>query len=128
MDELEGRMRDLGISRDEVQETFTRSGGKGGQHVNKVSTCVVVRHLPTGVVVRCDTERSQSRNRALAWKRLLDKIEERRRAARAARRAAAEKERRRKRKRPRALKESILKAKKRRSETKKLRQRVKRWD
>jgi len=118
------RLQAAGLRRDQVEETFIRSGGKGGQNVNKVATCVILRHLPTGLIVRCSAERSQGRNREIAWERLLAKLESLRRSERTARRSASEKERRRKRKRPRALKEKILRSKKKRSETKKNRARV----
>jgi peptide chain release factor len=89
--------------------------------VNKVSTAVTVRHVPTGITVTAQDTRSQSVNRQLAWTRVLDAIERARADERAARRDAAEKERRRKRERPWGLKQRILESKRRRSQTKRMR-------
>ena len=105
----------------ELQETFARSGGPGGQNVNKVSTAVTLRHLPTGVSVTVQDSRSQATNRKLARERLREMLEQREREKRAAATAHREKARRRARPRPRALKERILESKKRRSRLKKLR-------
>ncbi len=124
---LAARMKAVGLRREHVSESFSRSGGKGGQNVNKVSTCVVLKHLPTGIIVRCSSERSQSRNRRQAWENLTRKLEDREKAFMAARRAAVEKKRRRARRRPRALKQKILRTKKHRAELKKNRSRP-RWD
>ena len=68
------RMEELGISETEISESFIRSSGCGGQHVNKTSTAVHLLHLPTGIEVKCMRERSQSLNRFLARRELLDKI------------------------------------------------------
>ena len=64
----------LGVREEDLEENFVRSSGKGGQHVNKSSTCVRLRHIPTGIEVKCMTERSQSVNRFLARRELLEKI------------------------------------------------------
>ena len=68
------RMEELGIREEELEERFVRSSGKGGQHLNKTSSCAQIRHLPTGIETRCGRERSQSLNRFLARRELLEKI------------------------------------------------------
>jgi peptide chain release factor len=72
---LAERMAELGIREEDLVEKFIRSGGHGGQNVNKVATCVYLKHLPTGTEVKCQQERSQSLNRYLARRILTDKIE-----------------------------------------------------
>lgn len=118
------RMAQLGVRDVDLEESFARSGGPGGQNVNKVSTAVTLSHRPSGVSVTVQDSRSQARNRKLARERLLDAIEDRQRAARRAQIAAREKERRRKSPRPTALKKKILESKRKRGELKKLRRRV----
>jgi protein subunit release factor B len=71
---LRERMEALGVREEDLEESFIRSSGRGGQHVNKSSTCVRIRHIPTGIEVKCMAERSQSINRFLARRELLDKI------------------------------------------------------
>ena len=68
-------MSRLGIRQDDIAENFIRSSGPGGQNANKTSTCVYLKHLPTGIEVKCQRERSQVLNRLLAYKLLLNKIE-----------------------------------------------------
>ncbi|MDY0384063.1 peptide chain release factor-like protein [Trichlorobacter sp.] len=68
------RMAELEVREEELEERFVRSSGRGGQHVNKTATCVQVRHLPSGIEARCGRERSQSLNRFLARRELLEKI------------------------------------------------------
>lgn len=70
------RMGELGIREDDIEETLIRSSGPGGQSVNKTSTCVQIKHIPTGIVVRSQRERSQGLNRFLARRLLVSKIEE----------------------------------------------------
>src|SRR3954468_16129205 len=88
------RIARLRLAVEDFEEKFARSSGPGGQHVNKVSTSVTLRHVPTNISVTVQDSRSQAANRKLAWQRLLDAIETARREERAAKRAAFEKERR----------------------------------
>ena len=120
----ERRMEELGIVESELEEIFARSGGPGGQHVNKVSTAVTLRHLPTGLRVTVQESRSQAFNRKLARERLLDAIERDRKAKKNAEIARREKMRRQRSPRPPALKQKILEGKRRRSEVKRLRKNV----
>ena len=106
--ELERRLAALGVRAADVEERFIRSSGPGGQHVNKVATCVVLRHLPTGVEVRAQQERSQALNRFLARRRLVELLEERVHGMASARQQAIEKIRRQKRRRSRRAKERML--------------------
>jgi protein subunit release factor B len=102
----------------ELEETFTRSSGPGGQNVNKVSTRVTLRHLPTNLTITVQDSRSQAANRQLARERLLAALQAREREAADAVRQAREKFRRQSSKRPRAARERMLEAKRRRSRTK----------
>jgi len=70
------KMNELGVSEADIDEKFIRSGGPGGQNVNKVSTCVQLKHLPTGIIVKIQKDRSQGVNRFLARRSLISKIEE----------------------------------------------------
>jgi protein subunit release factor B len=117
-------MQQLGISERDLEETFTRSGGPGGQNVNKVSTAVTLRHLPSGIAVTVQDSRSQAQNRTLARQRLFDAIEAERERARQAEIARKEKLRRQKSARPAALKRKILESKRKRGELKKRRGKV----
>ena len=124
MQSLNERMRQLGICEADLEGMFARSSGPGGQHVNKVSTAVTLRHRPSGIGVTVQDSRSQAVNRKLARKRLLDAIEEAQQRHRAAEIARREKERRRKSPRPAALKRKILEAKRKRGELKKRRAKI----
>ena len=118
------RMAALGVREADLEETFVRSGGRGGQNVNKTSTCVVLRHGPSGVQVKCQTSRQQGYNRWLARERLLDELDRRRRHRAEAERSRVEKLRRQKRPRSVAAKARMLEEKARRSRVKALRRRT----
>ena len=110
-DALRRKMDALGIHEGDLIEKFVRSGGKGGQNVNKTSTCVYLKHIPTGIEVKCQRERSQSINRFLARRILADKIEAIRMGRESEGRAKVEKIRRQKRKRSKRAKDKMLAAK-----------------
>jgi protein subunit release factor B len=118
------RMKKLGIEAADLEETFARSSGPGGQHVNKVSTAVTLRHWPSGISVTVQDSRSQAVNRKLARERLLDAIERARKTRRAAEIAKCEKVRRQKSLRPVALKQRMLESKRKRGELKKQRAKI----
>lgn len=114
-------MTALGIMEKDLDESFIRSGGSGGQHVNKVSTCVVLRHLPSGHEIKCQDSRSQGMNRYYARKRLCMKIEEEQLGKKSTEQQKREKIRRQKRRRSRRAKEKMLVDKKHAAKKKNLR-------
>jgi peptide chain release factor len=122
--QVEQRMSALGVRESDLEETFVRSGGAGGQKVNKSSSCVMLLHRPTGLRVKCQTTRHQAMNRFLARRLLLDKIERAQKGHLQAEQAAIEKIRRQKRKRSRRAKQRLLADKARHGEKKRLRSAV----
>lgn len=119
--ELERLMARLGVREADLEERFIRSSGPGGQNVNKVSTCVVLRHRPTGMEVRCQQERSQAMNRFLARRILLRRLEAERLGRESAEAARIAKLRARKRRRSRRGQEQVLRGKKLQGQRKALR-------
>lgn len=121
---LQQRMHGLKITESEMDEHFVRSGGPGGQHVNKTATCVILIHRPTGLMVKCQSTRQQGLNRVLARQILLDKIESWHRDRQALQRAHTEKIRRQKRRRSPQAKERMLADKAHRADKKASRRQV----
>ena len=121
---LLARMEQLGVSEGDIRETFVRSSGPGGQNVNKVSTCVHLLHLPSGLSVKCQKERSQALNRFLARRLLLDRIERMQKGVLQTEQMRREKIRRQKRRRSKRAQEKILEAKHVQSEKKARRSKV----
>ena len=114
-------MNALGVNEAEIEESFVRSGGAGGQKVNKSSSCVMLLHRPTGLRVKSQATRHQAMNRFLARRLLLDKIEQMRKGHVEAERARVEKIRRQKRKRSARAKQRMLADKAHHGEKKRLR-------
>jgi protein subunit release factor B len=123
---LEQRMSRMGIREGDLEEKFVRASGPGGQKVNKSSSCVQLRHIPTGLMVRCQRERSQALNRYIARCRLLDRIEKERNGFVAAEMARINRIRRQKRKRSKRAREKMLSDKRIASKKKDLRKTVSR--
>ena len=124
IEELQNKIQRLGLKESDFTESFVRSGGAGGQNVNKVSSCVWLKHLPTGLQVKCQQERSQALNRYLAKRLLVEKIETLRFGAASEHRQRIEKVRRQKRKRSKRAKDKMLENKKIHAEKKSFRQKV----
>jgi len=115
------RMKRLGVTEDDLRETFIRGTGSGGQKINKTSSTVFLIHIPTGLSVKCQQGRSQSLNRFMARRILLDRIERVQKGIADAEKRKIEKLRRQKRKRSKRAKEKILRLKHQQSEKKTLR-------
>jgi peptide chain release factor len=122
--ELEQRLAALGVREDDLEEKFIRASGPGGQKVNKTSTAVYLKHVPTGIEVKVQSSRSQALNRFVARRLLAERLEAIVEERRTAEEQRVAKIRRQKRKRSRRAKEKVLAAKHRRTQTKRLRGRV----
>lgn len=119
--QLASRMHSLNIRDEALVEKFVLGSGKGGQKMNKTSSCVYLRHVPTGIEVKCQRERSRALNRYLARQELCNRIQERILGIKTERQQMAQKIRRQKRRRSRRQKEKMLDAKHRHGEKKQLR-------
>jgi protein subunit release factor B len=115
---LEERMHELDIQEKELVEKFIRCAGKGGQKINKTSSCVYLLHTPSGMEIKCQRDRSQALNRYYARQMLCEAIAEKRHGEKTARRQAQEKIKRQKRRRSRRAKEKTLEEKKKQGEKK----------
>ena len=122
--DLKVKMDALNIHEEDIEESFVRSGGKGGQKVNKTSTCVYLKHIPTGTEVKCQEKRSQSLNRYRARVILVKKVDELTKGKESQEQQRIERIRRQKRKRSRRAKEKMLAEKRITSEKKKFRSSV----
>lgn len=122
--ELLVKAHSLQIQPTDIDEYFVRGSGKGGQKINKTSSCVVLRHGPTGIEVRCQKHREQSKNRLSAYKLLILKIEERVKGRASERAQKLFKLKKQKQKRSKRAKEKLLAGKKLRSEVKHNRQKI----
>jgi len=121
-EEIQRRMERLGITDDDIVEKFILGSGSGGQKVNKTSSCVYLKHIPTGTEVKCQRERSRELNRYIARRELCEKLEEKLLNEKSKKRQAAEKVRRQKRRRSRRSQAKMLEDKKLHGEKKGLRQ------
>jgi protein subunit release factor B len=119
--QLTERMRRLGIREEDLEESFVRSSGAGGQNVNKTSTCVILIYRPTGRRIKCQIARSQGLNRFLARRLLLDQIEQECLSVRSSEQQLMEKIRRQKRRRSRRTRKKMLEDKLHQSVKKNLR-------
>ncbi len=118
---LREKMMSVGLFDRDIEESFVRSGGAGGQHVNKTSSCVQLFHRPSGILIKCQDDRSQAVNRFLARRRLLERYEAMVLGRKSAERQRTEKIRRQKRRRSRRSKEKMLANKHHQSEKKSFR-------
>lgn len=123
-DEIASRMARLAIKEEDLVEKFILGSGSGGQKINKTSSCVYLKHLPSGIEVKCQRARSRELNRLYARRELCDKLEEIVFKEKSQKQQESEKIRRQKRRRSRRSKEKMLAQKKQRSEIKELRKKI----
>lgn len=120
-DALQARMAEMGIREDDLTEKFILGSGSGGQKINKTSSCVYLRHEPTGLEVKCQRERSRDLNRYLARKEICDQLESIQKGEASAKQQEFEKIRRQKRRRSRRQQAKLVEDKRTRGATKALR-------
>jgi protein subunit release factor B len=117
-DELKSRMERIGIREEDLIEKFILGSGSGGQKINKTSSCVYLKHLPSGIEVKCQRDRSREMNRYLARRELCEKLEEKELNIKSEKQKQIEKIRRQKRRRSRRAQEKVLANKRAHSEKK----------
>lgn len=120
-DSLKKEMDRLGLFEEDLIEKFILGTGSGGQKINKTSSCVYLKHLPTGIEIKCQKERSREANRQWARGELVRRVKEREEKRKAAEKQLREKKRRQKQRRTKKIQREVLAGKKKRSEQKKLR-------
>ena len=118
---LRDKMQSLDIVEEDLSEKFILGSGRGGQNLQKTSSCVALKHLPTGIQIKCQQGRSREENRFYARRRLCEKIEELRFKGKSEKQQAIEKLRRQKRRRSRRAKQKILDDKSHKSQIKQTR-------
>lgn len=118
---LEQRMAALGVTEEDLVEKFVLGSGSGGQKINKTHSCVYLKHVPSGIEVKCQSSRSREMNRFLARRELCDTLDERRLGRASKRRQEIEKIRRQKRRRSRRSKQKSVRDKRLLSRKKDLR-------
>jgi len=118
---LTARMTELGVREEDLIEKFILGSGSGGQKINKTSSCVYLKHIPTGIEIKCQRERSRELNRFYARRELCEKIEELKFQEKSKKQQESEKIRRQKRRRSRRSKEKMLQGKRHLSTKKELR-------
>ena len=123
-EKLHERMTALGVLESDLTENFIRGSGSGGQKINKTSSCVQLRHAPSGIEIKCQASRLQSSNRFFARRDLCDQLEERILGVKSRKKQEQEKIRRQKRRRSRRAKNKMLEGKHKQSEKKALRRSV----
>lgn len=117
-DELTARMEKCGLREEDILEKFILGSGKGGQKINKTASCVYLKHIPSGIEVKCQENRSRDINRLLARRNLCSKLEELLFKKKSEKQQLFEKVRRQKRRRSRKQKEKMLEGKRKRSDLK----------
>ena len=123
-EKLRGWMSKLDIHEHDLEEHFIRGSGKGGQKINKTSSCVQLNHEKSGIEIRCQKTRSQAENRYWARQELCERLEEQVLGEKSKKQQAIEKIRRQKRRRSRRAKARMLDDKSKHSAQKKLRRRI----
>ncbi len=121
MEALERKMESLGLHESDIIEKFILGSGRGGQNLQKTSSCVYLKHIPTGIEVKCQKDRSRAVNRYLARRELCEKYASQIHKVKTEKQSQTEKIRRQKRRRSRRSKEKMLENKKEKAETKELR-------
>ncbi len=120
-EKLDKRMLDLGVFENDLLEKFILGSGKGGQKINKTSSCVYLKHLPSGIEIKCQQDRSREMNRFFARRELCDRIESRLKGEESAQQQAIEKIRRQKRRRSKRAQAKLVEQKRHHGEIKQLR-------